>query len=221
MGASVLALLGREVEAERLRLMMDCAPSTRAMLEEKRRYFTPSWIVDHGPAWLGKDERRSPRIADTFPDPRDEIVLGELGGYLRNTLLRDCDWATMANSQELRVPYLGRRYLEYVLGLPWAAKGRKRNGPNKPLIAAAIPSSLKEVCLRPKTGFILDVSSMLLGAHRDAFITASHSLNGIGFRLDGPRMITELSRSRSRKEAHRLWALLTLGNYVERHHMML
>ena len=89
MGASVLALLGREVEAERLRLMMDCAPSTRAMLEEKRRYFTPSWIVDHGPAWLGEDGRRSPRVADAFPDPRDEIVLGELGGYLRNTLLRE------------------------------------------------------------------------------------------------------------------------------------
>lgn len=219
MGASVLALLGRKVEAERLRLMMDCAPSTRAMLEEKRRYFTPSWIVDHGPAWLGEGGQRGPRIADTFPDPRDEILLGELGGYLSNTLLRDCDWATMANSQELRVPYLGRRYLEYVLGLPWAAKGRKRNGPNKPLIAATLPASLRAVCLRPKTGFILDVSSMLLGAHRDAFLNASQALAAVGFRLDGPRMLADLSRSRSRKEAHRLWALLALGNYIERHRM--
>jgi len=221
LGAPVLSMLGRGLEAERLRLMMSCAPSTRAMLEEKRRYFTPSWIAENAPAWLPRLEGRSPPVADSFPDPRDEIVLGEMGGYLRNTLLRDCDWATMANSQELRVPYLGRRYIEHVLGLPWAAKGRQRKGPNKPLIAAIIPARLQGVCNRPKTGFILDVSSMLLGAHRDAFINASHSLNGVGFRLDGPRMLAELARSRSRKEAHRLWALLALGSYIEQHRMAL
>jgi asparagine synthase (glutamine-hydrolysing) len=218
-GAPVLSMLGRRVEAERLKLMMSCAPSTRAMLAEKRRYFTPSWIAGYAPAWLPRQEGRGPLVADAFADPRDEIVLGELGGYLRNTLLKDCDWATMSNSQELRVPYLGRRYLEYVLALPWAAKGRRRKGPNKPLIAATIPASLQAVCRRPKTGFVVDVSSMLLGSHRDAFIRASASLNGVGFSLDGRRLLAELSRSHSRKEAHRLWALLALGNYIEQHNM--
>jgi hypothetical protein len=125
----------------------------------------------------------------------------------------------MANAQELRVPYLGRRYVEFVLGLPWAAKGKKSKGPNKPLLAATIPPSRQGITSRPKTGFELDYSALLLGPHREAFLGATRFLNGAGFALDGAQMLVELRVSQSRKDARRLWSLLALGSYLERHRL--
>ena len=111
----------------------------------------------------------SPR-GDEPAEAKDAITVGELAGYLRNMLLRDSDWATMANGQELRVPYLGRRYIEFVLGLPWSQKGRKRWGPNKPLLSQEIPDDLRAIGRRPKTGFELDLSRMLLGPMGKFFV---------------------------------------------------
>lgn len=216
-GAGALDLLGRRTEAERLRLILSAAPSVRAMLEEKRRYFTPSWIARHAPGWAGFAGKPPSQFPNQSSDPRDEITLGELSGYLLNTLLRDSDWATMANSQELRVPYLGCRYIEYMLGLSWSAKGKVRKGPNKPLIARLMPTELQMIVNRPKTGFELDFPTLLLGPHREVFMQATLHLNSFGFALNGCRMLQDLSASRSHKDARRLWSLLALGAYLERH----
>jgi asparagine synthase (glutamine-hydrolysing) len=218
-GAGLLDLAGRGNAAERLRLFLAAAPSLQEMLAEKRRYFTPSWIALHAPGWREIAGEPGERPVGEPADARDALALGELSGYLLNTLLRDSDWATMANSQELRVPYLGRRYIEYVLGLPWTAKGRKGQGPNKPLIAATIPPSWQGITGRPKTGFELDYPALLLGPHREAFVVATQYLNGAGFALDGARMLVELRGSQSRKDARRLWSLLALGAYLERHRL--
>ena len=46
----------------------------------------------------------------------------ELQSYMVNTLLRDTDFASMANSLEVRVPFLDHRLVEFVGGLPRNAK---------------------------------------------------------------------------------------------------
>jgi asparagine synthase (glutamine-hydrolysing) len=46
----------------------------------------------------------------------------ELQSYMVNTLLRDTDSASMANSLEVRVPFLDHRLVEFVGGLPKSAK---------------------------------------------------------------------------------------------------
>lgn len=46
----------------------------------------------------------------------------ELQTYMVNTLLRDTDSASMANSLEVRVPFLDHRLVEFVGGLPKSAK---------------------------------------------------------------------------------------------------
>jgi len=204
--------------AERLQLIREAAPSIAAMLAEKRRYFTPSWITQHAPHW-SKAGGGFISPGDEPAEVQDAIMVGELAGYLRNMLLRDSDWATMANGQELRVPYLGRRYMEFVLGLPWSEKGRRWWGPNKPLLSQEIPDDLRAIGRRPKTGFELDYPGMLLGSHAEVFRLAIQSLNVAGFALDGGRLLKELATARSHKGARRLWSLLALGAYLERHRL--
>jgi asparagine synthase (glutamine-hydrolysing) len=84
--------------------------------------------------------------------------------YLRNQLLRDSDWASMAHSLELRTPLVDTRLLEalapYVAGF---AHGRGKRwlarSPERPLARA--------IQRRPKTGFGLPMADWLaeLGAH--------------------------------------------------------
>jgi asparagine synthase (glutamine-hydrolysing) len=213
-----LRLTKRTTEAERLALIRAAAPSIGAMLAEKRRYFTPSWITQHAPHW-SKAGDGFITSGDEPAEAKDAIIVGELTGYLRNMLLRDSDWASMANGQELRVPYLGRRYIEFVLGLPWSQKARKWWGPNKPLLSQEIPDNLRAISHRPKTGFELDYSGMLLGPHAEIFRRAIQFLNAVGFALDGDRLLKELAAEHSQKGARRVWSLLALGAYLERHRL--
>jgi len=211
--AILLRSLGRSTEAERLKLLLACSPNMPAMLEEKRRFLMPPWIAAHGP--LGVNVTLPTKGGDGI-DLLTEITLAELSGYLRNTLLRDSDWATMANAQELRVPYLGRRYVEYMLSIPWRAKGRS-HGINKPLLTELVPKTSQEIIRRRKTGFELDYTALLLGPHRYSLIDAISALNCHDFRLDANTLLSRLEVSRSRKEARRLWALFALGRYLKRH----
>lgn len=213
-----LRLAKRATAAERLQLIRAAAPSIAAMLAEKRRYFTPSWITQHTPHWGEVGGGFIPPGGEPA-EAKDAITIGELAGYLRNMLLRDSDWATMANGQELRVPYLGRRYMEFVLALPWSEKGRKWRGPNKPLLSEEIPDDLRAIGRRPKTGFELDYLGMLLGPHAEVFRLAIQSLNAAGFALDGDRLLKELASARSHKGARRLWSLLALGAYFQHHRL--
>jgi asparagine synthase (glutamine-hydrolysing) len=83
--------------------------------------------------------------------------------YMRNQLLRDTDWASMAHSLEVRVPYVDPVLLHV------CATSRR---PNKAAIAASPQKSLPAaVTLRPKTGFQTPVAQWLqqeqgLGAWR-------------------------------------------------------
>jgi len=213
LSAPLLAVASGTPSGARLRLVADGYPSISSMVDEKRRYFTPEWIRRHAPAGL-----------DSFPARRhstrgcleDAVSMAEIGGYLRNTLLRDSDWATMANSQELRVPFLGKRYMEYVASLPWCVKTRK-GGVNKPLIAATLSGELRGLLAkRPKTGFNLDFVQLISGPLRETLHEAVAALRESGFHLSPESLLEALETSRSQKLARRIWALIALGFYLRR-----
>ncbi len=100
-------------------------------------------------------------------DDWSAVGLLESTGYLRNQLLRDSDWASMAHSLELRTPLVDTDLLEALA--PYAASFRGGLGkrwlarsPERPLDAAVVG--------RQKTGFGLPMaawSSAILGAERD------------------------------------------------------
>jgi asparagine synthase (glutamine-hydrolysing) len=75
-------------------------------------------------------------------DSFNSVSCFELQAYMLNTLLRDTDAVSMANSLEVRVPLLDHRVVEFVAGLPKAAKYRA--GVPKALLVEALSDVLPE-----------------------------------------------------------------------------
>ncbi len=82
----------------------------------------------------------------------------EMGWYMRNQLLRDADWAGMAQSLEIRVPFVDVALLRE--SAPWFAA---HPDITKAEIAAAVAPTLPAAVLkRPKTGFSVPVRDWLM-----------------------------------------------------------
>ncbi len=97
------------------------------------------------------------------PDPGTpyaRVVALESSFYLRNQLLRDMDWASMAHSLEVRVPLVDAHLLRKLAPLLVQRKGRGK----QILAAAPRPPLPPEVRERRKTGFTLPIQEWLGGA---------------------------------------------------------
>ena len=94
------------------------------------------------------------------PDPGNafaRVAALESSLYLRNQLLRDMDWASMAHSLEVRVPLVDAHLLRKIA--PALVTRRERG---KQLLAAAPrPPLPAEVRQRRKTGFTLPIKEWL------------------------------------------------------------
>lgn len=220
-GAAVAAAVGAArlrqgaVAGDRLRALCAEAPSAWRMAYERRRFFTAGQRAELWPAGAEVRPRWFPPFAaeNDFLSRgvREQVRLTELRGYLLNTLLRDADWATMANQQELRVPFLGRRYMECVLRAPESATARN-GAEKKPRLAALLSPESRRIAHLPKRGFTLNYTGLLLGPLRTEFGDAAATLNrALGFTVDPGVALGALERERSGKYSRRLWALLALG----------
>jgi len=94
------------------------------------------------------------------PDPGTpyaRVAALESSLYLRNQLLRDMDWASMAHSLEVRVPLVDAHLLRKLASVLVTRKGRGKgilaNAPHPPL-----PSAVRT---RRKTGFTLPIREWL------------------------------------------------------------
>lgn len=99
------------------------------------------------------------RVAEAGPSSGfGKVAALESCFYLRNQLLRDSDWASMAHSLELRTPLVDADLLRRVAPLMF----RERRPSGKVLLANApskpVPS---EIVNRPKTGFQIPVEKWL------------------------------------------------------------
>ncbi|HKR61812.1 MAG TPA: asparagine synthase (glutamine-hydrolyzing) [Pyrinomonadaceae bacterium] len=98
-------------------------------------------------------------------DPFTAVTCMESQSYLVNTLLRDTDSMSMANSLEVRVPFLDHHLVEFVTALPAGLKRRK--GQTKALLVEAVRDLLPtEVVAQPKLGFTLPWTKWLRGPLR-------------------------------------------------------
>ena len=77
----------------------------------------------------------------------------EMQWYMRNQLLRDADWAGMAQSMEIRVPFLDINLLRQAA--PWFATYPDIS--KAELAAVAAPNLPQALLTRPKTGFSVPV----------------------------------------------------------------
>jgi asparagine synthase (glutamine-hydrolysing) len=96
--------------------------------------------------------------ARTAQGSRLAVSALEMSCYMRQQLLRDTDWASMAHSLEIRVPFLDIPLLKTIA--PWLAAHPQLT---KPEIAAAIAPQIPSALLnKPKTGFSIPVRDWLL-----------------------------------------------------------
>ena len=90
---------------------------------------------------------------NNIPNDRLAISSLEMNWYMRNQLLRDADWAGMAQSLEIRVPLLDLDLLRKAA--PWFAAYPDIS--KSEIAAVAAPTLPASVLNRPKTGFSVPV----------------------------------------------------------------
>ncbi|MFZ0561826.1 MAG: asparagine synthase (glutamine-hydrolyzing) [Terriglobales bacterium] len=92
--------------------------------------------------------------ASAFLDPVNRVSYLESTFYMRNTLLRDSDFMSMAHGLELRVPFLDRALVEACFRIPGTKK--LQGASPKSLLLASLGVELpREIVNRPKRGFTL------------------------------------------------------------------
>jgi asparagine synthase (glutamine-hydrolysing) len=156
--------------------LFDSGPQLQRIALRLRRILTDRQILRLGlaPDALGLDADFLPpgSLASTAAESRGDdfnlVSQVESVLYMGNTLLRDTDAVSMANSLEVRVPLLDQPIVDFVSALPGHAK-RRNGGPTKLLLREAcrdlIPESLAN---RPKTGFSLPIDRWMHGPLRES-----------------------------------------------------
>ena len=100
----------------------------------------------------------------TQGDLYNGITISDLRHYTRNVLLRDTDAMSMANSLEVRVPYLDDVVVKWALRLPGAAKGDSPKRLLKEVARRHLPTG---VVSRSKQGFTFPLGKWMRGHLRD------------------------------------------------------
>jgi asparagine synthase (glutamine-hydrolysing) len=120
-------------------------------------------ILDRETARVGLQRLRPLALvaSSLVPEPRSDfakVAALEASLYMRNQLLRDTDWASMAHGLEVRVPLVDSRLLEAVAPVLLRSGAQK----GKKALAAASRVPLPEaVVTRAKTGFTTPIASWL------------------------------------------------------------
>ena len=182
--------------------------------------FRPSTVNADGvtlePTWLGWLQR----AADTARklEPIGAVSWLEMRSYMLNTLLRDTDSVSMAQSLEVRVPLLDTPLVEFVGSLPDAA--RQRPGIQKALLVQALSGILPaEILSQRKRTFTLPWEEWLRGPLRarlersfgdpaPAFAAHMHA--------DGVRSVWNAFLA-EKTSWSRPWALYVLNEWCRRH----
>lgn len=136
---------------------------------------------------LGPELRASVQALDPFAAYREmqaatrgldavqSMLRTDLGILLPDTFLEKVDKATMANSIEVRVPFLDNDLATYAIGLP--SRYKVRVGEKKRVLRRALRGIVPDAVLdRPKTGFGVPYQRWLRGPLREFLLEVT--LNG-------------------------------------------
>jgi asparagine synthase (glutamine-hydrolysing) len=168
--------------------------------EEVRRAVDAAWEEEVLGRWRGLP-------ADM--DDLDAALALDYGLYLPETLLAKMDIASMANSLEVRSPFLDHVLLEYAATIPGGLK--VAGGTTKTLLRDTVRDLLpREILHGPKRGFSAPVGKWLRGPLRPYAEEMLLHPRGIPefFRAAAVRALWDAHQSGRENHAMRLWALL-------------
>ena len=154
----------------------------------------------------------------TFEDILAELLYLDFHFYLQDNLLVKVDRASMANSLELRAPFLDQRLIEFAASIPSALKVRRFQ--LKHILKEAVrPWLPKRIVTRQKRGFSVPTAALLRTSLRpvmdkafDEDLLRSHSL------FDSLWIKKRVEEHRDGKADHRksLWTLLCFQLWYQR-----
>lgn len=141
-------------------------------------------------------------------EPRElNLLLYMFYRYYLNVLLAKVDFASMANSVEVRVPYLDREMVELALSLPFGLKIRDYG--KYPLKALAAKYFGNEFAHRPKAGFTFDFSPLFQTPEVADYLRENLRQPGVDEFLDVPGVLRVMEQDRrQRMQGKRLWRVL-------------
>jgi asparagine synthase (glutamine-hydrolysing) len=153
--------------------------------------------------------------------PLEQMLYVDVKTWLADELLAKADKMTMANSQELRVPFLDHRLVEFAARLPPALK--VRSGSGKVLLREAMDGLVPEAIIdRTKKGFPVPTASLLRrlgGFTRDLLLDPRSACRSCFDLAVVERLLDEHERGAARRE-HELWSLLVFelwhGLFIDR-----
>jgi asparagine synthase (glutamine-hydrolysing) len=148
----------------------------------------------------------------TGPDPVAAAQALDLGLYLPDDLLVKVDIASMANSLEVRCPFLDRELVEFAVRLPTSLK--MRGAERKYLVKRAFEGTMPAANLhRRKQGFGVPIGAWFRGDLRHYAEDILLSANALGRGYFRRAELEELVRAHTagaEDHTHRVWALLFL-----------
>lgn len=151
----------------------------------------------------------------------DAVGLLELGTYMQQMLLRDSDVMGMANSLEIRVPFLDADFAERVLSLDPSARTPGRV-PKWRFVEAMGDWIPRENVERPKQGFTFPFAEWMRNELRDRAEEGIRYLMKNSAVFDSTLVRRFWTRFLERPDGvgwSRPWSLFVLGNYLLRHRL--
>ena len=151
-----------------------------------------------------------------FLDPVNRVSYLESTFYMRNTLLRDSDFMSMAHGLELRVPFLDQALVEACFRIPGREKLRG-NLPKGLLLASLGVELPEEIVNRPKRGFTLPFERWLRGEMKPVVENVLLNSHWEGMSISGKAVRHVWERFLAGKTSwSRPWSLFILGQWCER-----
>jgi asparagine synthase (glutamine-hydrolysing) len=138
--------------------------------------------------------------------------------YLPGDILTKVDRASMANSLELRAPFLDQELASWAFSLPDGLKWNRGAG-GKAILKKAMEACLPpDILYRPKQGFTVPVADWFRGPLRENVLALSKSGNLRGAGLFEPRAIDSMAQDHvagRRDFSKPLWLLWVFDSFLE------
>jgi asparagine synthase (glutamine-hydrolysing) len=183
--------------------------------EQRRTLFTPelsAHLSSYDPAAALQRAYRA-SDAETL---LDRLLDVDVHTYLAGDLLVKMDIASMANSLEVRSPFLDHEFMQVVARLP--ARMKMQRGETKRILKQALRPWLPEhLIYRSKQGFRVPLADWFRNELRtmpEDVLLDRRALDRGWFREDAIRRLISEHQTRTADHAERLWALLMLELWV-------
>jgi asparagine synthase (glutamine-hydrolysing) len=204
------------------RFLLGIASGNSYAHAEWRRY-VPEFLLPqlYGPAlraYIGQSPMTDYRNAIHDADGNshlDRCLIADQTFHLPSGLLMKTDAMSMANSVEIRVPFLDRRIMEFSAGCDLELL-LPAIGPSKPLLRSALrkKGASKEIWDAPKRGFNNPLAELLRGPLRQLCINVFENTSGIFEPYLQPDAVRNIWRSHANRQCNQsyvLWPILTFA----------